>query len=451
MPKLTGQVADYIVSRRFEDWSDAAVEKVKVHLFDTWVAMESGRHLVAGQRALSYANTSSCDCGCRIIGGDFNTTPEVAAIVNGMLAHADETDDTSETARMHPGASIVPAALAIADLSGADGSSFLNAILIGYQVGIAFPQAVWADDAERMHAARATHNVGQVMGAVAAAGSLLRLDQEAMRFALSYAAQECSGVNSLYRERQHVEKAYVFGGMPASQGVRAARFAQLGFTGVPDILDTNINFFDTFACRSDPDLLMRNILDPEAGVFQADIKLYPVGLPIQAAAQAMDQVLAQTTFESSEIAEIVCHLPSQKAYVVDDRDMPPISLQYILSTMAEDGGLTFENSHDQGRLNRNRSDGLQRRVRLIHDDAMNPSESGGSRNRALLRIELTDGRSLVAQVDRLKGTRFQPATWGDMHAKARAILKGDGWRAVERGIRYIENVECLTHLFAVGH
>lgn len=446
MSTLTNHIARYIVDTGIEAWSAQAVDKAKIHIFDTLLAMVSGRHLIAGRKALEFqaAHGRSLSSGARILGTEFHSPPEIAAMVNGMFAHADETDDTSEAARMHPGASIVPAAFAIADQYGASGEDFLAAVLVGYQVGVAFPQAVWAEAHDRMHSARATHNVGQIMGAVATAGRLLRLDAEQMGYALSYAAQQTSGVNSLYRERQHVEKAYVFGGMPAEQGVRAAIFAALGFTGVTDVFDTGINFFDSFEGRSDPAILKRELANPEGGVFQSDIKLYPVGLPIQAAAQAMDEILASRQIDAADVSHVTCRLPSQKAYIVDDRDMPPISLQYILATMLEDGGLTFANSHDQGRLDAERGKGLMSRVELIHDDTLNPTDERGSRNRARVTVHFKNAEEAAASVDELKGTRFSPATWMDMTRKAEGVLgaeKKERIAHVMDAVRSLESAE----------
>lgn len=421
---LTDYVAGAILATEYDAWSDAAVEKIKQHLFDTLLAILSGHALPAGRLVAAYlADYGPCEGPSgAVLGRDRHVPCEVAALVNGILAHADETDDTSELARMHPGASIIPAVLALARPAGATGRDVLNAILVGYQVGIAFPQAIWADPAERMHCSRTTHNAGQVMGAVAAAGRLLRLDMAQMRYALSYAAQQASGINSIYRDSHHVEKAYAFGGLPAAQGVQAARLAKLGFTGVADVLDQSVNLFDAYEGRSDPDALRGLIADPDGGVFQADIKLYPVGLPIQAAAQALDELLRADPVAPGEVAEVSCHLPSQKAFIVDDREMPAISLQYILATMIEDGGLSFANSHDQARLDANRGQGLMARVRLMHDDALNPTERTGSRNRARLRVTLKDGSQREATVDHLRGTRFAPATWDDMDRKAQMIF-----------------------------
>src|SRR5260221_11582978 len=75
------------------------------------------------------------------------------------------------------------------------------------------------------------------MGAAAAAASLAGLDEKGMRYALSYAAQQVSGIWSWARDAGHVEKAFDFSGMGARNRVTAAIMAQMGFTGAWEVLD----------------------------------------------------------------------------------------------------------------------------------------------------------------------------------------------------------------------
>ena len=71
-----------------------------------------------------------------------------------------------------------------------------------------------------------------------------------MRYALSYAAQQVSGLWSWERDTEHVEKAFDFAGMGARNGVTAALMAQAGFTGVPDVLDGEHNVLEALSTRA---------------------------------------------------------------------------------------------------------------------------------------------------------------------------------------------------------
>src|SRR5437762_8787285 len=109
-------------------------ERAKLHLLDALAAMISGSSLVPGQRAIGYVKTlggtkEACVLGTRII-----TTAVNAAFANGMFGHADETDDSHPASMTHPGSAIVPAALAMAERDGHNGTALLRAVVLGYDV-----------------------------------------------------------------------------------------------------------------------------------------------------------------------------------------------------------------------------------------------------------------------------------------------------------------------------
>ena len=93
-----------------------------------------------------------------------------AALANGIFAHADETDDVHTSTTTHPGAAVVPAALAIGERNGLSGTDVLRAIALGYDVCGRHGRAM---DLREMHrSGRAINNHSQTFGAAAAAGAL---------------------------------------------------------------------------------------------------------------------------------------------------------------------------------------------------------------------------------------------------------------------------------------
>ena len=114
---------------------DEVVEKAKHHILDTFAAMISGSDLPPGARGVQVCPRLHCrqdgdDRGLEDDGG-----PPEAAFVNGMLAHSDETDDSNAFSQSHPGCAVVPAALAAGEKFGIDGTRFLRAVTLGYDVG----------------------------------------------------------------------------------------------------------------------------------------------------------------------------------------------------------------------------------------------------------------------------------------------------------------------------
>jgi 2-methylcitrate dehydratase PrpD len=86
--------------------------------------MVSGSILKPGEVALRFAKNQRGKREAQVIGSKVVTSAIHAALANGMMAHADETDDSHAKSRTHPGCAIVPAALAMSERVGADGWSF---------------------------------------------------------------------------------------------------------------------------------------------------------------------------------------------------------------------------------------------------------------------------------------------------------------------------------------
>ncbi len=133
----------------------------------------------------------------------------------------------------------------------------------------------------------ATHSIGPLFGATAAAAALAKLDGQQVRHAFAYKGQQASGFTSWPRDEEHVEKAFVFAGMGARKGVTSVLFVQHGFTGEEDIFSGSNNFLDMFCPAKDQLPKWLDNLGSHFEIMVANIKKFPVGSPIQAAAEAM--------------------------------------------------------------------------------------------------------------------------------------------------------------------
>src|SRR4029453_868685 len=132
---------------------------------------------------------------------------------------------------------------------------------------------------------RATHRsaegVSSTFGALGAAASLAPLDENGMRYALSYAAQQVSGIWSWERDTEHVEKAFDFAGMGARNGITATLMAQAVFTGVPDVLEgENTALHERARPPGTEEMVSR--LGSRFFITETAIKVFAIGYPIQA-------------------------------------------------------------------------------------------------------------------------------------------------------------------------
>ena len=162
------RLARYIAGAPKKALPTAVLEKTKHHVLDTIAAMVSGARLLPGRKAISYAKTRGGTKEASVIGSNIVTTAENAALANGMLAHADETDDSHAPSLTHPGCGIVPAALAVAERESRSGEALLRAVALGYDVGCRLTMSLNAY--EFREDGHSTHSFGPMFGAAAAAG-----------------------------------------------------------------------------------------------------------------------------------------------------------------------------------------------------------------------------------------------------------------------------------------
>src|SRR5262245_7120832 len=97
-------------------------EQAKHHMLDSLAAMVSGSELLPGEVALRYARQHAGKGRATIAGSTLTASATDAALANGVMAHADETDDSHNASRSHPGCAVVPAALAAGEEFGIDGA-----------------------------------------------------------------------------------------------------------------------------------------------------------------------------------------------------------------------------------------------------------------------------------------------------------------------------------------
>src|ERR1700686_431675 len=164
---------------------DEVVEKAKHHILDTFAAMISGSDLPPARAAFQYARDFTTDKTATIVASKTTSTPPEAAFINGMLAHSDETDDSNEFSQSHPGCAVVPATLAAGEKFGIDGTRFLRAVTLGYDIGPRMTISFGALDF-RNNSHKSTHAISSVFGAAAAAGRAADPKGPQRRWVLDY-------------------------------------------------------------------------------------------------------------------------------------------------------------------------------------------------------------------------------------------------------------------------
>ena len=421
--------------------SDAA-EEAKHHLLDTLAAMVSGSQLPPGVAAQRHVRAVGAAGAASIAGTALTATPADAALANGVMAHADETDDSHNASRSHPGCAVVPAALALGEALGVDGAVFLRAVTLGYDVGTRVVMAMGGFDFGS-RTALATHSIAGTFCASAAAACCARLGAREMRWVLDYAAQQSSGITAWRRDPDHIEKAFVFGGMPARNGVTSASVVRAGWTGLDDIFSGPGNFFAAYAPDADRSALVEG-LGERYEIARTDIKKWTVGSPIQGVLDAIEAIRARHAFDTSRVRRATVRLAPTVAAVVDDRDIPNICLQHMAAVMLVDGTVSFLAAHDTERMADPATLRERAKIELVHDrelDRFLPVRV------AIVEIELEDGTRLSERVEAVRGTPRNPMSRDEVIAKARDLVAPVlGAQTSQRLIETVYGIEQISDI-----
>ncbi|MGA0393786.1 MAG: MmgE/PrpD family protein, partial [Rhodospirillales bacterium] len=382
---MMNKLSAYIAGAGKRKLSNAVIEKTKHHLLDTLAAMVSGSRLDPGKYAIKFARAQGGKAEACVIGSKLVTSAINAALANGMHAHADETDDSHQRGRYHPGCGTIAAALAVAERQRSSGLELIKAIALGYDIGVRFNLSLGPshlNDEEH-----STHSVGSIFGAAAAVALLMKFNQTQVRHLLSYTVQQASGVPCWTRDLDHIEKAFDFAGMPARDAVTAAVMIELGFTGVEDALSGNKNFFKVFT--DTPKLAeVTKGLGKRYEILDAQIKKWSVGMPNQSVLDALEILIREHDFKANDVDKVSIRIPNKRFHVSDNSLMPDICTQHLASIMLLDGTVTFKSSHDEKRMKDNKVLAMRKRVQLIPDDALvnaKPLRQG------IVEIRLKDG------------------------------------------------------------
>ncbi len=229
----TRELAAWISRLRYTDLPARAAETMRLALLDTLGCGAYGYVTPWAKTLLQWAQAGAGKAEATVWG---EAAPSLrtadAALVNGTASHAFELDDY-HNAKLHAGAVVVPAAIAMAEKLGANGERLVTALAAGYEIMIRSSLAL-NPSAARLRGWHITGICGP-FGAAAACASLLGLDDEQTAWALGLAGTQGAGTwafnaDGTMSKRFHAGKA-------AHSGVLAAELAAMGFTGPTQIYE----------------------------------------------------------------------------------------------------------------------------------------------------------------------------------------------------------------------
>jgi 2-methylcitrate dehydratase PrpD len=442
---LSLAIARYAASTSADALPPEVLERGRQIIMDELACAAFGQTRTPGRLTARYATSTGGAGPCRVLGTGLRTTAPYAALANGTAGHADEVDG-AHVVGGHPGATIVHAAAAVAELHQATGAELLNAVVLGYDIGNRLIRACGGvfGVKSRLHLhADFLHAVG----AAVAASRLLGLAPEKHCHAMALATFQANGLCALFQERRHISKSFC-NGQYASAGVSAALMAATGLEGCEDVLGATDGLLAAWGLE-DGESALRDGLGSQFAVMDANFKFINAGYPIHAAVEAAMALVTEHSINAAEIAAVEVGMPSNALRVVDNRKMHNICLQDTLGAALIRGGLSLRESPFPAILGEPSFEAIRARIALAPDTELDREQPDG--RGARVTITTCDGVTVARRVDWPKGHSARGTiAWEDLAGKwAEALPQVDvhGLIALSRSLEQLDSVEELLQTF----
>jgi 2-methylcitrate dehydratase PrpD len=419
--RATADLAEYASQLQYSSLPPDVVERGRQIVLDTSGAMLAGSALESGQALLRLAHSLPQAGGVRVVGTTMRLDAIDAAMVNGSLAHADETDDSHTGSGTHPACVTVPAALAVTSSTGLHGQDLIAAVVAGYDVACRISKAM--DTRVLRERGFSTLGICGTFAAAAAAGRAMGLSPTRMIDAFGLAGIQASGLNAYHQDGTHVAKALQVG-FAVRNGVTAVIFAAQGSAPpmIERILEGPNNVVSAFSDRPRPSQLT-DALGERFEIMGTSIKKHACGGPIRWAVDGLLELMTEHEIAADDIETVDVRLAHSSVSIVGPHaTVPSINLPYVLAVAAIDGYVGIEQTHSPARLTDPRVHELQQRVRLAGDDDL--EKVFPARQPAVVSIQLRNGRSVSRLVDFAAGSAERPLSRDEVEQKFLRLAKG---------------------------
>jgi len=398
-------------------WPAAAIDQAERAIVDTIACMIAGAGDEATRRARQGLGAWGDGGRASMIGAARRCDAPWAALVNGTAAHALDYDDVLDPASSHVSAVLLPALLALGEEIGADGSTLIDAYLVGVEV-----EELLAEAVNTAHYARGWHTTLSfgAPAAAAACARLLRLDPERTRHAVSLGTSLAGGF-----KRQFGTNAKPFhAGLAAKNGILAARMAAAGLTADTAPFEGPRGFLDLMVGPGSAgfDAVLDRLAGPPAVVSPGLwLKRYPCCASAHRVLDGLRALMREHRLAAGAIARVEATVPEidtrNLMYVVPENPMQArFSMAFCLASAILDGDVTVASFAPRA-IGRADVAAVMPRV-AMRSDPEQPADMPSTRARwATLAIETSDGRRISTRVTDPKGYPRNPLDETELAAK----------------------------------
>ncbi len=420
MANETVRLAEYAVGLRYDELPPEVIQRAKDCITDTVAVIVLGNAMPWSRIVVTYAQRIGAGGRSRILGATGPTLhAPAAALANGTLAHAFESDNlTRPSAGVHPGATLLPPGLAIAQERGNTGRELITAVVAGFEVMYRIGHATKHSNEKRGFHAPGTTGP---FGAAVAGGVLLGLNAEAMTNALGVAGSMAGGLMEFARSGTGAMVKRLHLGRAAEAGVVAASLAADGFTGPASVLEGEAGFLKVFCSEWDVSDLTRG-LGTDYATMNLCLKRFPVHMTAQTGVQAVLELQAEHGFTGAEVDRVTVEGSERMATINNIRQpadmmMAQYSIPFCVA-LALFRDPRDPASFDDSALTDAAIRALCDRVAVTVADP--PTRVPGA---SIVTVLLKDGLSLTREVEEFNGTPARPLNRNELRDKFTTLTR----------------------------
>ena len=417
--QYTQGIANFVSGLRYEAIPAAVRERIKLLILDSLGCALYGAHLEWCRILQSTLHGLDSDRSCSVWGTSERLSAPHAALVNGTQVQGFELDDVHRAGVLHVGAVVLPALLSIAEMRrNLSGEEFLTAAVAGYEIG---PRVGLCMGPE--HIGQGWHSGATVGVFSAAAGAArgLRLDAGHTVHALGIGGTQAAGLMAAQYgamvKRMHA-------GRSSQSGLYGALFAERGFTGIENVLESEYGGFCTTFSRSVDRFKLAELTAGFGEVWQTmgvALKFYSCVGSNHTTLDAIRDMQATRPFGAADVEKILVH-GSQVTMDHVGWDYQPLgltsaqlNLPFCVATYLLEGDCFVDQFTDDVVTNPARI-ALSKQVQVRHDDEIT---ARGAKFRHMVRVEvqLKNGERLEATKEAPRGSEQNFASADDIVAK----------------------------------
>ncbi len=441
-------LARFASALRYEDIPPEIVRQARACIIDTVGVALYGSRLPWSRIVAQTARRYGAGGACTLLGhADVRVHAPSAALAHGTFCHAFEQDSLRRPgAGVHPGATVFPAALAVAEEAGASGKQLLTAFVAGVEVMFRIGAASHhSSEALGFHAPGITGPYG----AAIAAGVVRGLSAAQLSDALGIAGSMGGGLLAFTKSSQGAMVKRLHMGRGAESGVLAALLASDGFDGPHTVLEGRFGFLEAY-CRNGDAAELTAGLGKTWETRRICIKAYPSHVTAHTPIQALRQLMQDHAFTADDITRLQITGSDKLLSHHDIREPGDImQAQYSVPfcvALACVRNPADPRSWDDGALADVRIRDLCRTLILAPFPA---GEKADSAWHTRVAVQLRDGRSLSADGKVFRGMPEDPLSDDDTARKFRLLVTGTqsaGTGAAETLLGQLQELEHATDM-----